>query len=40
VGDEFVNGLRHPGDPEGPPEEVIHCRCTIVASEPPETGEG
>lgn len=25
----FSNGLQFPGDPDGPPEEVINCRCTI-----------
>jgi HK97 family phage portal protein len=24
---EFSNGLMHPGDPSGPPEEVVRCRC-------------
>ena len=24
----FSNGLMHPSDPNGPPEEVINCRCT------------
>jgi hypothetical protein len=27
----FSNGLRYPHDPEGPPEEVINCRCTVVS---------
>lgn len=25
----FSNGLMFPGDPDGPPEEIINCRCTI-----------
>jgi len=25
----FSNGLQFPGDPDGPAEEVINCRCTI-----------
>jgi len=27
---KFSNGLRYPGDPNGPPEEVCRCRCTIL----------
>src|SRR4029077_4434864 len=28
--DAFSNGLDHPGDPDGPPDEVCNCRCTIT----------
>lgn len=31
VGETFSNGLEYPGDPNGAPEEVYNCRCTIVA---------
>lgn len=31
---KFSNGLRYPGDPEGPAAEVWNCRCTIAASIP------
>jgi len=23
----YSNGLMHPGDPNGPPKEIIQCRC-------------
>lgn len=28
---QFQNGLRYPRDPNGPPEEIINCRCAYVA---------
>lgn len=30
VGEAFSNGCRYPGDPNGAPEEVYNCRCTIT----------
>lgn len=30
VGEEFPNGLKYPLDPNGPPEEVINCRCDLI----------
>jgi SPP1 gp7 family putative phage head morphogenesis protein len=32
VGDKFSNGCRYPGDPNGAPEEIYNCRCTLVAA--------
>jgi GntR family transcriptional repressor for pyruvate dehydrogenase complex len=30
IDDPFSNGLMYPGDPDGDPEEVYNCRCTMV----------
>jgi len=30
MNEAFSNGLQYPGDPNGEPEEVIMCRCTVV----------
>lgn len=38
VDDPFVVGgaeLMYPGDEEGPPEEVVNCRCTLVYADEP-----
>ena len=31
IGEEFSNGCEYPGDPDGDPEEIYNCRCTLVA---------
>lgn len=30
IDEKFPNGLMYPGDPNGEPEEVYNCRCTMV----------
>lgn len=30
IGETFGNGLRYPGDPAGPPEETVQCRCVAL----------
>lgn len=40
VGKKFSNGCRFPGDPEGLPEEVYNCRCTLVAALDDEEDDG
>lgn len=30
INERFANGLDYPGDPGGPPGEVINCRCTMI----------
>lgn len=29
VGERFSNGLMYPGDPAGPPEQIMNCRCRL-----------
>lgn len=31
LNEAFTNGLMEPGDPDGEPEEVYNCRCTMIA---------
>lgn len=30
LGDKFSNGLLYPLDPNGPPEEIVNCRCVAL----------
>jgi HK97 family phage portal protein len=30
IGEQFSIGVRYPQDPEGPPEQTIHCRCITL----------
>lgn len=30
--EEFMDGLMYPGDPDGPDEEIMNCRCTMVST--------
>lgn len=32
--EKFSNGCHFPGDPQGRPEEIYNCRCTLIASLP------
>lgn len=31
IGSRFSNGLRYPGDPQGPYASICNCRCTLIA---------
>ncbi len=42
IEDKFLVGgyeLAYPGDPEGPPQEVINCNCVRIAVSSPEGGD-
>lgn len=30
INEEFANGLKYPGDPDGEPGEVYNCRCSLI----------
>lgn len=36
IGEEFLPGVRFPGDPDGPAAEIINCRCYIRRVKPKE----
>jgi uncharacterized protein with gpF-like domain len=33
LGEQFSNGLLFPHDPNGPADEVVNCRCDLLAVE-------
>lgn len=39
IDEEFSNGLMYPADPNGEPEEVYNCRCTMVTNVVGRDGE-
>ncbi len=39
INEKFPNGLMYPGDPSGPPSEIIGCRCDLIAGEPIEDSQ-
>lgn len=39
IDEEFSNGLMYPADPDGDPEEVYNCRCTMVTNVVGRDGE-
>lgn len=34
IGEDFKSNLRYPGDDRAPAEEVINCRCVLLAIVP------